>query len=70
MKLEKREITLNEKDSVSDVFYLEKLLLQEYENGRGLANRKEVQNELEKLLEEAKKDLCFMKEQRKKVAEG
>ena len=30
MKLEKREITLNEKDSLTDVFYLQKTLLLNY----------------------------------------
>lgn len=31
MKLEKREITLNEKDSVTDMLYMEKTLLNAYE---------------------------------------
>ena len=31
MKLEKREITLNEKDSVTDMLYMEKTLLKAYE---------------------------------------
>ena len=30
MKLEKREITLNERDSIKDAYYMQKVLLNEY----------------------------------------
>ncbi len=56
MKLEKREITLNEADSLKDVFYLEKAILQAYLcKGKHLV-RKEAENELSALLTEAEKD--------------
>ena len=54
MKLEKREITLNELDSLKDVYYFEKTLLREYENAAKKAERKEAQNEIARLLEEVK----------------
>ena len=46
MKLEKREITLNEFDSLKDVFYLEKNLLCEYANALEKACRQETRNEI------------------------
>lgn len=52
MKLEKREITLNEADSLKDVYYIEKSLLQAYSEGSGLALRKEVWNEVERLIKQ------------------
>lgn len=56
MKLEKREITLNESDSLKDVFYLERTILLEYESGKAYAFRKETVNELQSLVQDAKKD--------------
>ena len=56
MKLEKREITLNEADSLKDVFYLEKALLSAYADGESYLERKEAFNELSSLLSEAQKD--------------
>ena len=56
MKLEKREITLNEADSLKDVYYLEKSLISEYEKVEKYAERKEIFNEFEILLKEAKAD--------------
>ena len=50
MKLEKREITLNEFDSLKDVFFAEKLLLSEYTRALEKAERKETKNELVKLM--------------------
>ncbi len=49
MKLNKREITLNEADSMQDVFRMEKLLFDAYEKGAEIALRKEVVNEIEAL---------------------
>ena len=57
MKLEKREITLNEADSLKDVFYLERTLLREYKEGKAYAERKELTNELVTLVEETKQDM-------------
>lgn len=42
MRLEKREITLNEKDSVTDMLYMEKNLLLVYEKGQKSMERKET----------------------------
>ncbi len=56
MKLEKREITLNEADSLKDVYYLEKTLISEYEKMEKYAERKEIFNEFESLLKETKTD--------------
>ena len=56
MKLEKREITLNEADSLKDVFYLETTLFREYTEGQGCAERKELINELDTLAQETKED--------------
>jgi hypothetical protein len=57
MKLEKREITLNEADSLKDVFYIERTLFREYSEGKGRSDRKDVNNELATLVEEAKEDM-------------
>ena len=56
MKLEKREITLNERDSLKDIYYFEKQLLSAYEKGAANAARKDVQNELTALLEGLRQD--------------
>ncbi len=42
MRFKKREITLNEADSLKDMLYMEELLVSAYESGRGDAERKEV----------------------------
>lgn len=57
MKLEKREITLNEADSLKDVFYLERTLLKEYSEGQGYTERRELENELTTLIEDTKADM-------------
>ena len=56
MKLEKREITLNEADSLKDVYYLENSLLQTYVNGSALTLRKEVCNTLDRLIKQTEED--------------
>ncbi len=53
MKLKKREITLNEADSLKDVFFTEKALAQAYEEGDTFSFRKETANELAALRERA-----------------
>ena len=51
MKLEKREITLNERDSLKDILYLETLLWLAYADKTD-AFRKETRNRLERLEKE------------------
>ncbi len=60
MKLEKREVTLNEYDSLKDVFYLEKLLLGAYGQALEKSVRKEVKGELLRLSKETGEELCFV----------
>lgn len=62
MKLEKREITLNEFDSLKDAFYMEKVLLGEYVNALGRVERQETKKELLRLMKEAGEDLCFVRD--------
>ena len=61
MKLEKREITLNEKDSLYDVFFMQKTLLNGYLSAMEKAQRKETQTTLLSLISAACEDLCFIK---------
>ena len=56
MKLEKREITLNEKDSLKDVLYLETFLLIKYADQRK-EFRKETENVFERLKNETEEEL-------------
>ena len=60
MKLEKREITLNEKDSLKDMYFFEKNLQTQYAQGVKFSERKESEGELSTLMREAEKDavLC------------
>ena len=60
MKLEKREITLNEFDSLKDVFYGEKSLLLEYARVICKAERKETREFLCQTLASLAKDVCFV----------
>ena len=46
MKLEKREITLNERDSLLDMYFFERLLEKEYAFGVVMAERKETERVL------------------------
>ena len=57
MKLEKREITLNEADSLKDVYYLEKTLLREYSARLALAKCQETKHELSALVKEVTADM-------------
>ena len=56
MKLEKREVTLNEADSLKDVYYLEKTLLDAYKEKDAIV-RKEVANEVEALMIQTKEEV-------------
>ena len=61
MKLEKREITLNEHDSLNAAFYFEKMLLGEYVECLCKIDRKETREEVLKLMCEVGEDLAFAK---------
>ena len=52
MRLEKREITLNEKDSLKDLFLLEKALLGQYTDTLTQVNRKELRERILDLIKE------------------
>ena len=67
MKLEKREITLNEKDSLSDVLLMEKGLLLEYVESLAKADRKETRERLLGLIKETAEDLFLVKDLLEKV---
>ena len=62
MKLEKREITLNEFDSLKEMFYLEKMLLNEYLECLCKAERKETRGELLRMMKEVGEDLHFARD--------
>ena len=62
MKLEKREITLNEKDSLKDIFYLEKTLLNEYVETLVYVTRKEERERLMKLIKETAEEIFTVKD--------
>ncbi len=62
MKLEKREITLNEFDSLKDAFYAEKMLIVEYVHALEKAERKETQGELLRLMQEIGEDMLFVRD--------
>ena len=53
MKLEKREITLNEQDSIKDAFYMQKTILQEYVCALEKVEKKQTRNELSRLVLES-----------------
>ena len=59
MKLEKREITLNEHDSLNAAFYFEKLLLIEYVESLCRIDRKDTREEVLKMMREVGEDLAF-----------
>jgi len=62
VKLEKREITLNEYDSIKDGFCQEKALLGEYVSCLCLAERKETKAELLSMMKEVGEDMLFLRE--------
>lgn len=70
MKFEKREITLNETDSLKDVYYLEKTLLREYSARRALAKCQETKHELSALIEEVSEDMERVEKLMKESAEN
>lgn len=62
MKLEKREITLNEKDSLKDVFYTEKNLLLSYCQYLCMAESNQTREELLALIKETGEDMLFTRD--------
>ena len=60
MKLEKREITLNEYDSLEETYYFQKLLLKEYAELLCHVERKETRGAVSRLMAETGEDLCFV----------
>ncbi len=62
MKLEKREITLNEFDSLRDAFYMEKTLMAEYEQALLQVWRKEARDTLIALLQETAENMLFLQD--------
>ncbi len=69
MKLEKREITLNERDSIMDVYYFEKHLLNVYTETLSKATRKEVRGVLSMLMKEVGEDMGITADLLKKAVE-
>ena len=59
MKLEKREITLNETDSLRETFYLLKILSKEYIETLCKTVRKETKDLLISLSKEVEEDLVW-----------
>ncbi len=60
MKLKKREITLNEADSLQDMYYMEKALARGYEEGIALALKRETVNEWESAHKRACEDMQLL----------
>ncbi|MBE7086619.1 MAG: hypothetical protein E7366_05700 [Clostridiales bacterium] len=69
MKLEKREITLNEIDSVKDAFVMQKILLNEYVMALEKVERKETRGELTRLLQDSCEDLFFLCDVQRRLAD-
>ena len=66
MKLEKREITLNERDSLQDILLFEKALLNEYLSALTEMERKETREGVLDLMREVAKESFLVKELLKK----
>ena len=69
MRLEKREITLNEQDTLADVVFLEKALLFEYVETLSKVDRKETRERLIGFMKENCEDLFLLNDLLKKVKE-
>lgn len=69
MRLEKREITLNEHDSLLDVAFMEKALLGAYVEGLAKACRKEERERLLGGMRCVAEDLFLVKDLLEKVKE-
>ena len=62
MRLEKREITLNEKDSLKDVLLLERALLLQYTETLTRMTRKESRECLSSLVKETAEENFWLKD--------
>ena len=62
MKLEKREITLNEKDSLKDLLLLERALLSQYIDTLTRVTRKEFRLRLLELVRETAEEIFLAKD--------
>ncbi len=62
MKLEKREITLNEYDSLLDIYHMERTLLMQYVQSIAKAKTKQTLGELLRLTNETGEDVYFIKD--------
>ncbi|MBE7079957.1 MAG: hypothetical protein E7371_01815 [Clostridiales bacterium] len=62
MRLEKREITLNEKDSLKDLLLLEKALLGQYTDALTRVTRKELRERILELVKETSGEIFWMKD--------
>ena len=69
MKLEKREITLNECDSLKDVLCFEKLLLNAYVEALTKATRKAARSELVQYMKELGEDIGYVSDLLRKCIE-
>ncbi len=60
MKLKKREITLNEEDSLQDLLYFEEGLKNAYAENERFSVRKEVFHKMEDLLGQTEKEVALL----------
>ena len=60
MKFEKREITLNERDSILDVLVIHEYLAEVYLQGARVADRKEVRELIKKRLHEVIEEIYLL----------
>ena len=67
MKLEKREITLNEKDSLQDACYMQKGLLDAYLQGLEEVERKEVRQYIQQRIDEIRQEAQRLEKQIEKL---
>ena len=70
MRLEKREITLNEQDSLRDLLLLEKSLLNEYVTGITALSRKELRESVLDLIQETAKEVFLVYDLLEKACEN
>ena len=74
MKFEKREITLNERDSILDVLVIHERLAEVYLQGARVADRKELRELIKKRLHETIEEIYLLNDllndlQKKRVKE-
>ena len=62
MRLEKREITLNEQDSLKDLLLLEKALLGQYADALARVERKELRERILELFKETAQEVFWTKD--------